>query len=28
MIRGTFGNVRIKNLLVAPKEGGYNNKIS
>ena len=23
MIRGTFGNVRIKNLLVAPKEGGY-----
>lgn len=23
MIRGTFANVRIKNLLVAPKEGGY-----
>lgn len=23
MIRGTFGNVRIKNLLVQPKEGGF-----
>jgi aconitate hydratase len=23
MLRGTFGNVRIKNQLVAPKEGGY-----
>ena len=23
MIRGTFGNIRIKNLLVKPKEGGY-----
>jgi aconitate hydratase len=23
MIRGTFANVRLKNLLVAPKEGGY-----
>ena len=23
MLRGTFANVRIKNLLVAPKEGGY-----
>lgn len=27
MIRGTFGNVRIKNLLVAPKEGGYTLKL-
>lgn len=23
MLRGTFANVRIKNLLVSPKEGGY-----
>ncbi len=23
MLRGTFANVRIKNLMVAPKEGGY-----
>ena len=23
MMRGTFGNIRIKNALVAPKEGGY-----
>jgi len=23
MVRGTFANVRIKNKLVAPKEGGY-----
>ena len=23
MIRGTFANVRLKNLLVAPREGGY-----
>ena len=23
MVRGTFANVRLKNLLVAPKEGGY-----
>jgi aconitate hydratase len=23
MVRGTFANVRIKNLLVAPKEGGF-----
>ena len=23
MIRGTFGNIRIKNDLVAPKEGSY-----
>jgi len=23
MLRGTFANVRIKNLLVAPKEGGF-----
>src|SRR5690606_25871705 len=23
MTRGTFANVRIKNLMVAPKEGGY-----
>ncbi len=23
MIRGTFANVRIKNMLVSPKEGGY-----
>ncbi len=23
MVRGTFANVRIKNLLVSPKEGGY-----
>jgi len=23
MIRGTFANVRIKNLMVSPKEGGY-----
>ena len=23
MMRGTFGNIRIKNKLVAPKEGGY-----
>ncbi|MFC1798977.1 aconitate hydratase AcnA [Thermodesulfobacteriota bacterium] len=23
MMRGTFGNIRIKNLLVAPKEGSY-----
>ena len=23
MIRGTFGNIRIKNQLISPKEGGY-----
>ena len=23
MMRGTFGNIRIKNKMVAPKEGGY-----
>jgi aconitate hydratase len=23
MVRGTFANVRIKNLMVAPKEGGF-----
>ncbi|MFV0436348.1 MAG: aconitate hydratase AcnA [Desulfopila sp.] len=23
MMRGTFGNIRIKNLMVAPKEGGF-----
>ncbi|MCS6873051.1 MAG: aconitate hydratase AcnA [Pyrinomonadaceae bacterium] len=23
MLRGTFANVRVKNLMVAPKEGGY-----
>jgi aconitate hydratase len=27
MIRGTFGNVRIKNLLVSPKEGGFTLKL-
>ena len=27
MIRGTFGNIRLKNLLVAPKEGGYTLKL-
>ncbi len=27
MIRGTFANVRIKNLLVSPKEGGYTLKL-
>ena len=26
MIRGTFGNVRIKNLLVSPKEGSFTRK--
>ena len=26
MIRGTFGNIRIKNRLVAPKEGSYTKK--
>jgi aconitate hydratase len=26
MMRGTFGNIRIKNQLVAPKEGSYTNK--
>ena len=23
MLRGTFANVRIKNLMVSPKEGGF-----
>jgi aconitase A len=23
MMRGTFGNIRIKNLMVAPKEGSF-----
>lgn len=27
MVRGTFANVRIKNKLVAPKEGGYTLKL-
>ncbi len=26
MMRGTFGNIRIKNLLVAPKEGAFTRK--
>ena len=26
MVRGTFGNIRIKNRLVAPKEGGFTQK--
>ncbi len=26
MMRGTFANIRIKNLLVAPKEGGFTRK--
>jgi aconitate hydratase len=27
MMRGTFGNIRIKNSMVAPKEGGYTLKL-
>ncbi len=27
MMRGTFGNIRIKNRLVAPKEGSYTQKL-
>ena len=27
MMRGTFGNIRIKNLLVTPKEGSFTKKI-
>jgi len=27
MMRGTFGNIRIKNRLVAPREGGYTKKL-
>ncbi len=27
MMRGTFGNIRIKNRMVAPKEGSYTQKI-
>ncbi len=26
MMRGTFGNIRIKNLLIAPQEGGFTQK--
>jgi aconitate hydratase len=26
MMRGTFGNIRIKNLLVSPREGGFTRK--
>ncbi len=27
MMRGTFGNIRVKNKLVSPKEGGYTKKL-